>query len=341
MNRFRVKKYNIMSDRNRNDDSMNLSSFFSELMRKDQLWRNHPILQRQPDTWTSEQETFFIDSLYLDFVVNPITVSRRGNSFRILEGGHRVYTIKKFMSDELKYNGLYLSEMSPSDQDRFNYRKIRYTVYTGLTDLDEEQFILRVNMGLPIKSGEFVNMMPSIELCELSRTLGERHIDRLLAFTSMAGAKNKRGDASMSMYMILTNFIKNKLVHTETISSVLELRVHAEKFRGVKIDVESLSENVDRFMKCFDQLLPTNKINTKTPFIKWPAYIFWTVQLIIMKYPSMPSGTIHRFMQIVHDRGKSETKRLWNEKIPKNNPGKGNHCEDRCAVFEGWYLSKQ
>ena len=330
-----------MSDRNRNDDSMNLSSFFTELMREDQMWGNHPILQRQPDTWTSEQETFFIDSLYLDFVVNPITVSRRGNSFRILEGGHRVYTIKKFMSNELKYNGLYLSEMSKSDQDHFNYRKVRYTDYTGLTDLDEEQFILRVNMGLPIKSGEFVNMMPSIELCELSRTLGERHIDSLLAFTKMAGTENKRGDASMSMYMILTNFIKKRLFHTESISSVLQLRVHAEKFRGVKLDVNSLSEDVDKFIECFNQLLPTNKSNTKTPFIKWPAYIVWTVQLIMIRYPSMPGETIYRFMNVVHGRGNSETKRLWTACVPKNNPGIEKHCVERCAVFERWYLSKQ
>jgi hypothetical protein len=326
-----------MSDRNRNDDSMNLSSFFSELMRTDQLWTNHPILQRNPDTWTSEQESFFIDSLYLDFVVNPITVSRRGNSFRILEGGHRVYTIKKFMSNRFQYKGLYLKDMELSDQDRFNYRKIRYTVFTGLTDLEEEQFILRVNMGLPINSGEFVNMMPSIQLCELSRTLGNRHGNSLLEFTKMAGTKNERGDTSMAMYMILTNFIEDKLVHTERISSVLKLREHAEKFRGVELDIRGLSEKVDKLIKCFDRLMPTNKSNTGDPFIKWPAYVVMTIQAIIMKYPSVCYSTIHTFMSIVHGSGNSETTRDWKSRVPNNNPAKKTACEERCKVFERWY----
>ena len=326
-----------MSDRNRNDDSMNLSSFFSELTRTDQLWTNHPILQRNPDTWTNEQERFFIDSLYLDFVVNPITVSRRDNSFRILEGGHRVHTIKKFMSNTFQYNGLYLNEMTLSDQDRFNYRKIRYTVFTGLTDLEEEQFILRVNMGLPINSGEFVNMMPSIPLCELSRILGDRHSDSLLEFTKMAGTKNERGDTSMAMYMILTNFVEEKLVHTERISSVLKLREHAEKFRGVELDTRGLSEEVDNFIKCFDRLMPTNKGNADHPFIKWPAYVIMTIQAIIMKYPSVRYSTIHKFMSIVHGSGNSETTRDWKSRVPNNNPSKKTACEERCKVFENWY----
>jgi hypothetical protein len=149
---------------NRNDDSMMCGSFHDELTRADGKWINHPILQRDPSTWSTEQEYFFIDSLFNDFVVNPITVSERDAVFRILEGGHRVHTIKKFMGNEMKYNGLYFKEMSTTIRDIFKYRKIRYTIYQGLSNLEEEQFILRVNMGLPINSGEFVNMMPSIEL---------------------------------------------------------------------------------------------------------------------------------------------------------------------------------
>lgn len=248
-----------------------------------------------------------------------------------------MHTIKKFMSNMFQYNGLYLNEMTLSDQDRFNYRKIRYTVFTGLTDLEEEQFILRVNMGLPINSGEFVNMMPSITLCELSRILGDRHSDSLLEFTKMAGTKNERGDTSMAMYMILTNFIEEKLVHTERISSVLKLREHAEKFRGVELDTRGLSEEVDNFIKCFDRLMPTNKGSADHPFIKWPAYVVMTIQAILMKYPSVRHNTIHQFMSIVHGSGNSETTRDWKSRVPNNNPSKKTACEERCEVFERWY----
>lgn len=326
----------------RNDDSLQLGGFYDELMRENAKWINHPILQRDATTWTSEQEYFFIDSLFHDFVVNPITVSERASVFRILEGGHRVHTIKKFMSDQLKYNGLYYSEMSLEQRDIFKYRKIRYTIYMGLTDIEEEQFILRVNMGLPIKSGEFVNMMPSIELCELARALGDRHKSSLLEFTDLAGAKNLRGDTSMAMYMLLSNFIKNHLVHTERISSVLKLREDAEKYRGVRIDSAKLSDHVDNFMKIFNCLMPNNGENYNTKqFIKWPRYIIMTIQAIVMKHPDVKPEKIHEFMSVVHKHSNRfcAFQTDWKARVPTNNPAKKKSCEDRLVIFDRWYNS--
>lgn len=325
----------------RNDDSLQLGGFYDELMRENAKWINHPILQRDATTWTSEQEYFFIDSLFHDFVVNPITVSERASVFRILEGGHRVHTIKKFMSDQLKYNGLYYSEMSLEQRDIFKYRKIRYTIYMGLTDIEEEQFILRVNMGLPIKSGEFVNMMPSIELCELARALGDRHASSLLEFTDLAGTKNLRGDTSMAMYMLLSNFIKNHLVHTERISSVLKLREDAEKYRGVRIDSAKLSDQVDNFMKIFNCLMPNNGENYNTkPSIKWPRYIIMTIQAIVMKHPDVKPEKIHEFMSVVHKHSNRfcAFQTDWKARVPTNNPAKKKSCEDRLVIFDRWFI---
>ena len=252
-----------------------------------------------------------------------------------------MHTIKKFMSDQLKYNGLYYSEMSLEQRDIFKYRKIRYTIYMGLTDIEEEQFILRVNMGLPIKSGEFVNMMPSIELCELARALGDRHKSSLLEFTDLAGAKNLRGDTSMAMYMLLSNFIKNHLVHTERISSVLKLREDAEKYRGVRIDSAKLSDRVDKFMKIFNCLMPNNGENYNTkPLIKWPRYIIMTIQAIVMKHPDVKPEKIHDFMSVVHKHSNRfcAFQTDWKARVPTNNPAKKKSCEDRLVIFDRWFI---
>jgi|TARA_B110000459_G_C16503523_1_gene444520 hypothetical protein len=324
----------------RNDDSLQLGGFYSELMREDAKWINHPILQRDPSTWSPEQEYFFIDSLFHDFVVNPITVSERGSIYRILEGGHRVHTIKKFMGNELKYQGMYFREMPIKDRDTFNYRKIRYTIYGQLQDLEEEQFILRVNMGLPINSGEFINMMPSIKLCELSRVLGERHRDSLLKFTDLAGTKNLRGDTSMAMYMILSNFIKMDLVQTERITSVLKLREDAEKYRNVPIDSGKLSDQVDNFMKIFQCLIPNNGENYNTkPLIKWPRYIIMTVQSMVMKYPDLKPERIHEFMKIVHKHSSRSctTQQDWKARVPDSHVANKKSCDARVEVFKRWY----
>lgn len=329
---------------NRNDDSMMCGSFHDELTRADGKWINHPILQRDPSTWSDEQEYFFIDSLFDDFVVNPITVSERDAVFRILEGGHRVHTIKKFMGNEMKYNGLYFKEMSTTIRDIFKYRKIRYTIYQGLSDIEEEQFILRVNMGLPINSGEFVNMMPSIELCELARVLAERHAPTLIEFTDMAGTKNLRGDASMAMYMLLSNFIKNDLVQTERISSVLKLREDAEKHRGVPLDTEKLSNQIDKLMSIFDRLIPTNREDnyTKKPQIKWPRYIIMTIQAILMKFPDVEASAIREFISIVHGHTSKfcPVKNYWKASVPDAHLAAKKFCEQRCTVFERWYVER-
>ena len=324
----------------RQDLVMTLRALFEELMKGDTRWENHHILQRDPTTWSKDQEELFIDSLYYDFVVNPITVSKRGGRFRILEGGHRVHTIKKWLGNQIKYNGFYFDQLPLEDRYIFDDRVVRYTVYTGLTDLEEEQFILRVNMGLPINSGEFVNMMPSIELCELSRVLGDRYAKSLIEYTDLAGTKNLRGDTSMAMYMVLSNFIKSELIHTERISSVLKLREDAERYRGISLDTGCLTNQVDNFMKIFRCLMPSNKENhIKKPLVKWPRYIVMTIQAIVMKYPNVKPETIHDFIKVVHSQGSRfcPIKNDWKTRIPDANPAKRSACEQRLQVFERWY----
>lgn len=324
----------------RQDLVMSLRSLYDKLTEEDTRWENHHILQRDPTTWSKEQEELFIDSLYHDFVVNPITVSKRGGRFRILEGGHRVHTIKKWLGNQIKYNGFYFNQLPLEDRYVFDDRIVRYTVYTGLTDLEEEQFILRVNMGLPINSGEFVNMMPSIELCELARTLGDRHASSLLEFTDLAGTKNLRGDTSMAMYMILSNFIRNDLVLTERISSVLKLREDAEKYRGVQIDSAKLSDQVDNFMKIFHCLMPNNGENyLNKPLIKWPRYIVMTIQAIVMKYPDVKPEKIHDFISLVHKHSNRfcPTQQDWKARVPESHLAKKKSCEQRVEIFERWY----
>jgi hypothetical protein len=129
------------------------------------------IYQRGTDIWTSDMESFFLDSIYNGIIPTNITLNKiiigRNISYTCIDGKQRINTMKKFYDGGIpliKHNNdndenlnIYFESLSTHEQVYyFLDRKIPVSIYSNLSYDKETDIFNRLNQMKAPTEGELV-----------------------------------------------------------------------------------------------------------------------------------------------------------------------------------------
>tara|TARA_Y100000389_G_scaffold198884_1_gene236245 strand:- start:44 stop:1114 length:1071 start_codon:yes stop_codon:yes gene_type:complete len=313
---------------------------FYDLYNTDQMpWLPHPHLQRNSTTWPEGMNKKTIESIVTNKLVNPILISIQpdGTAF-VLEGAHRSEETIGFVDNKFSVYGKKLSEWTKQERELFMRKTIKIVEYNGLTLRDEEDIMKRVNLGLQFTIGEHLNATPSIPICALARTLGERFQMKLTSNTKCL-RDNVRGESTLFAFMILRNFVANKLISTEQPKpdGAAQFLDTIETYRYSEYNESELIHKFELLMDVFEQApSPSLKIYGN----KFTRYTVMTTQQILLDFPTATPSMIRRFIDALYITPKAnriqtglEFVSRWFKNIPASNPSNAAKCVLRSRAF--------
>tara|TARA_B110000305_G_C19324822_1_gene580789 strand:- start:91 stop:1173 length:1083 start_codon:yes stop_codon:yes gene_type:complete len=323
---------------------------FCDLYNTDEMpWKPHPHLQRNSTTWPEGMNKKTIESIVTNKLVNPILISIQsdGTAF-ILEGAHRSEETIGFVDNKFSVYDKKLSQWTTRERELFLRKPIKIVEYTGLTLRDEEDIMKRVNLGLQFTVGEHLNATPSIPICTLAKTLGERFKMKLISNTKCL-RDNVRGESTLFAFMILRNFVANKLISTEQPKSDggAQFLDTIETYRHSEYNEGELIRKFGLLMDVFEQA-PSSSL--KLHGNKYMRYTVMTTQQILIDFPTAPPHAIRRFIDALYITPKAtrtqsplEFVSHWFKNVPSSNPSNAAKCVLRsqafavfCSSFRGW-----
>lgn len=316
---------------------------FYDLYKTEQIpWLPHPHLQRNSTTWPKGMNKKIIESIVTNKLVNPILISIQpdGTAF-ILEGAHRGDETIGFVDNKFSVYGKKLSQWTKQERELFMRKTIKIVRYHNLTLRDEEDIMKRVNLGLQFTIGEHLNATPSIPICALARTLGERFQMKLISNTKCL-RDNVRGESTLFAFMILRNFLANKLISTEQPKpeGAAQFLDTIESYRYSEFNDSELIHKFGLLMRVFEQPpSPSLKLHGN----KFTRYTVMTTQQILIDFPTATPSVIRRFIDALYVTPKANRKQSpsefvsqWFKNVPSSNPSIAKKCVLRSQAFNLW-----
>ena len=314
---------------------------------KDKSWQLHGI-QRNDTTWRNDDYRNTIQSIFSNILISPFVGSLQddGITVRLLDGGHRTLAMKRFMENDFKACAptsgelCFYKDLPPRDKQAFdNHRPINTVIYTGLSKAQEELLFFRLNIGLPLSTGETVRAYHTIPMCALASKLADEYATDLMKNVgNMVTNDNARQDAASWILSLLQNFHEGTLVHAQRMTPAKQATniIRCERYRGVVVNEEQLRKQMTFLM---------DVVVSKNISKKWRLYIVPTVQGIMIKYPAMSRDNILDFLSNMNGTNSDESMKTlindWNMlEVMDNVPGNIDKCNNRVEIFHRWWIMK-
>jgi hypothetical protein len=106
-----------------------------------------PDSQREKE-WVPEQDLHFIKSVFENKPLGSIILNKKSDKIYVLDGQHRIDSIKKFYKNEIKLNGFDFNELDEDWKKIFLETKIYIKEYENLSDKDMKNIIISINEGI-------------------------------------------------------------------------------------------------------------------------------------------------------------------------------------------------
>jgi len=313
----------------------------------DKSWQLHGI-QRNDTTWSKDDYRNTIQSIFSNILISPFVGSLQDDGITVclLDGGHRTLAMKRFMENEFKAYAptsgelCFYKDLPPRDKQAFdNHRPINTVIYTGLSKAQEELLFFRLNIGLPLSTGETVRAYHTIPMCALASKLADEYATRFMENVgNMVTKDNTRQDAASWILSILQNFHEGKLVITQRMTPPKQVEniIRCERYRGVAVNEEQLRKQMTFLMSVVD---------SNNNFKKLRTYIVPTIQGIMIKYPAMTRDNIIAFLSNMNGTNSDESMKAlindWNLlSVMDNTPGAKEKCNNRVEIFDRWRIMK-
>lgn len=113
-----------------------------------------PDSQREKE-WIYEQDLHFIKSIFENKPLGSIILNKKNDKIFILDGQHRIDSIRKFHKNEIKLFGLNFTELDEDWKKIFLETKIYIKEYENLSEKDMKNIIISINEG--IKNDNIIN----------------------------------------------------------------------------------------------------------------------------------------------------------------------------------------
>ena len=139
---------------------------FTKDVRDEKKYNLHHYLQRKEDQWTKPQKGLLIDSIFRDFLVDPIRAAVLDDVRCIFDGIQRSTSFAEYVEDgfalskdnppvlidNVPYNtaGKKFSELDPVLQDKILNFEITLYIFTNTTDDEIREMYRRQNNGKPL-----------------------------------------------------------------------------------------------------------------------------------------------------------------------------------------------
>jgi hypothetical protein len=327
--------------------------------KKSGKWRM-PALQRNPDTWSSEQASKLIISIIEGRAThNTITLNKVTTNgivyYEIIDGGHRIVTLVSFMNDEIEVteqleNGEIVSfkysDMDDEAKDHFYYKQFATATYTNLSEPEKAKIFAELNSGKVVSAGEYLNSKIMLEEHYYIRLISEFFYEdekRQQIFEKVTKTNTMElGHLPILLLMYGNLFFSNEKKKQETQCPTTRDKVNARldlltSFRrndhqkNWKIIEKLMSKNVE----CLYWMMGSTK---KSPVNK---YDIMAMNLLLCECPDTSVEDMVRFLK--ETRSSDNLKRRW---MLKNDEGKNelkgqntcdvDHIRPRVEMAKNW-----
>lgn len=304
-----------------------ISTLLSIFNSKTRNWQLHPDFQRYDSTWTDDDRRAYIDSVEKDIAQISqihITIEKNKSGNRvvyILDGGHRIDTIKRFcglMGTKNMFrdmHGRMYSDFSEDLKSEFGERRIQVVEYNEITNDQQSLVFGRINRALKFSPGEIINSLKStIPMCDLVGKLSKKY--NMVLFDKRVGMfrlnEDRQGEKCV-IFALAVNFAHGSMIMYERPGQSVEADI--ARHTHVPFDEDKITSDFIKLMNMLDVSMST----------KFNFYDMITAQYIIMKEP-MFVNSYKLFMKDVY-KTNSEWYDQW-VKAVLNDP-RGCHSRPR------------
>jgi hypothetical protein len=301
-----------------------ISTLLSIFNSKTRNWKLHPDFQRYDSTWTDDDRRAYIDSVEKDIAQISqihITIGKNKNGNKdvyILDGGHRIDTIKRFcglMGPKNMFadmHGRMYSDFNDDLKSEFGERRIQVVEYNEITNDQQSTIFGRINRALKFSPGEVINSLKTtVPMCNIADKLSKKYNRVLLdKHVGMYRLNEERQSEKCVVFAMVVNFAHRRMVMYERPGQSVE----ADIARQAKIPVDE-----DRVTSDFVKLMNMFDVNMSK---KFNFYDMLVAQYIIMKEPTF-MNSYKSFMRDVF-KTNSEWYEPWVNAVV-NNPNSDRH----------------
>jgi len=166
--------------------------------------------QRAPGAWSKKQEQYFIDSILRGYSIPMIFIHKKDGENWVVDGQHRLQTIKKFANNNLELRDNYSKDiikkssggkvyenLSENYQERFDEYPLPIVQLKEYTDEDIRSLFKRLQSGTSLSVGEKLNAYPG-QIVPTMRKLGKTKFFKSILPFSMKRYRN---------YKLAANFL--------------------------------------------------------------------------------------------------------------------------------------
>ena len=281
-----------------------ISTILQTSRNRNRAWQLHPRHQRYDYTWTDENRELYIDSIEKNIAqASTITLSIKTDAqgretTHILDGGHRIDTIKRFCGEKgegFMFNDPHGRLYSDFDEDAkhdFGGSLLSVVTFRNLTEEQEDLLFMRINRHLELSQGETINAQKSVPICLIAHQMAEKYKHVLCnKKVGLSNCNGERMEEKAFTFVLCINFILGRVEIYEKPGTKVLSKIERYSF----IQPLSLNEKT-KLEKEFVTLF--NTINVPMSG-KFKFYDLLVAQWLMLNAPGELS-IYKRFMKAVH-----------------------------------------
>jgi len=227
-----------------------------ELVRKRDLIQ-FPVYQREPNVWNEKKKILLIDSIMHGIDMPTIYLFKQEDgSYDCVDGRQRIGTILSFFNGELDIGGeeskKYWDDLDDSSKKIFEEYQMSVAIIEDASDDDLRKLFLRLQLGLPLNSGEKLNAMTG-DMHDLVFKLSREH-----PFFTMISIPSKRFSKEQLCSQILINSFylqQQNVLHSARFEDLEEFFDTYKKLEKYQSQVKKTKKILDTIFNNFNDNL--------------------------------------------------------------------------------------
>jgi len=125
---------------------------------------NFPVYQRG-EVWYEERKKLLVDSILQGIDIPKLYLQKMdmgsGVEWDCIDGHQRINAIVGFFNEEFEFENLTFKKLQPKDQEKFENYKLTITEITEISPEEVRLLFTRLQLGIPLNSGEKLNAIHS------------------------------------------------------------------------------------------------------------------------------------------------------------------------------------
>jgi hypothetical protein len=121
---------------------------------------NFPVYQRG-NIWSEQKKKLLIDSILRGLDIPKFYLQETENGWDCIDGQQRIRAIVGFFDENFTYKGKRFSNLTDEEKEKIEEYKITITEVEDIDDEEVRLLFIRLQLGIPVNSGEKLNAIKS------------------------------------------------------------------------------------------------------------------------------------------------------------------------------------